>query len=106
MRRMNYPRFDKPTYTGTFDLEQSGFVINATPEPGFYFIVINDPTDGDQLSLMFTIDKDLQSYVSFHSALLGEDVVLSYLPGDANLIQSIGGAIVSTGSTIELYKLN
>ena len=47
MRRMNYPRFDKPTYTGTFDLEQSGFVLDSIPEPGIYFVIIKDTEDDD-----------------------------------------------------------
>lgn len=106
MRRMNYPRFDKPTYTGAFQTDQAGFITNATLEPGFYFVIIKDTVDGDQLSLMFTISNDLQCYANFYSALLDQAAALSYLPGDDNLITTIGGTVVSEGSTIELYKLN
>ena len=42
MRRMNYPRFDKPTYVGTFDTEQRNFVMNDTLEPGIYLAIINN----------------------------------------------------------------
>lgn len=56
MRRMNYPRFDKPVNFGTFDAAQSGFVMNRIPEPGFYFVVINDTEGLQQYSCMFTIE--------------------------------------------------
>ena len=106
MRRMNYPRFDKPTYVGTFDVEQSGFVMNTTPEPGFYFVIIKDTEDGDLLTLLFTIDKNLYSYTYWYSVLLSQLTMLSYEPHAGNLISTEGGVVVSAGSTIELYKLN
>ena len=50
MRRMNYPRFDKPTYVGTFDAGQNSFILDEEkgffpdhePEPGIYFVIIKD----------------------------------------------------------------
>ena len=59
MRRMNYPRFDKPTYVGTFVSAQSGFLLDHEPEPGFYFVVMNDPFDESQISCMFTISNKI-----------------------------------------------
>ena len=107
MRRMSYPRFDKPTNFGTFDVAQSKFVMNDIPEPGFYFVVVNDTEGFQQYSCMITIDKILQSYGFWYSNLLNEQALLTYLPGGDNLISIIGSnAPVNEGSTIELYKLN
>ena len=107
MRRMNYPRFDKPTYVGTFDVEQSGFVMNATPEPGYYFVIIKDLEDDDLYTLLFTISAEMFTYTFWYSNLLGEQLTKIYrAPTDGNLISTTGGVVVSSGSTIELYKLN
>ena len=103
---MNYPRFDKPTYVGTFNTEQSGFVLDSIPEPGFYFVVMNDPFDESQISCMFTISKTIWSYASFYSSLLSQVTTLTYTPGDGNLIGAPGGAVDTEGSTIEFYKIN
>ena len=107
MRRMNYPRFDKPTYTGSFDTEQSGFVINDIPEPGYYFVIIKDIEDDDLYTLLFTISAEMYTYTYWYSNLLGEELTKIYhTPTDGNLILTTGGAVVSQGSLIELYKLN
>ena len=107
MRRMNYPRFDKPTYTGTFDFEQSGFVLDSIPEPGYYFVIIKDTGDEDLYTLLFAIDKDLYTYTYWYSNLLGEQLTKIYhAPTDGNLISTTGGAVVTSGSPIEFYKIN
>ena len=107
MRRMNYPRFDKPTYTGAYNSAQSGFILDGIPEPGIYFVIMNDTEAVAQYSCMITIDKILQSYGFWYSNLLNEQALLTYLPGGDNLISIIGSnAPVNEGSTIELYKLN
>ena len=107
MRRMNYPRFDKPTYVGTFDGEQSGFVLASIPEPGIYFVLIKDTEDDDLYPLWFAIDKDLSTYTYWYSNLLGGELTKIYhSPTDGNLISTTGGAVVTSGSPIELYKLN
>ena len=107
MRRMNYPRFDKPTYVGTFDTEQSGFVLDSIPEPGIYFVIIKDTGDEDLYPLLFAIDKNLFTYTYWYSSLLGEQLTkIYYEPNGGNLISTTGGAVVTSGSPIELYKLN
>lgn len=107
MRRMNYPRFDKPTYVGTFVEQESKFVINSIPEPGFYFVVINDLQD--QYSCTFTIEIDKHTYSSWYSIGLTKQISIDYNSEYGNSISvnvSEGGPSVYEGSTIELYKLN
>lgn len=104
MRRMNYPRFDKPTYTGTFDSAQSQFVMNDIPKPGFYFVVIND-IDSMQYSCTFTIKMGITTVGSWH-VKLDEYAELTYIPDDGNLITATSTGILPETLTIELYKLN
>ena len=107
MRRMNYPRFDKPTYVGTFDFAQSNFVMNDIPEPGFYFVVINDSEALQQYSCTFTVKMGIETYGSWY-AITTEQAYINYNPEYGNVI-SINGANpepVHEGATIELYKLN
>lgn len=114
MRRMNYPRFDKPTYVGTFDADQNAFVLDETkgffpdhePEVGFYFVVIKDTKDQLQYSLTFTISMHLNSNSSWYSPMFDDFGKISYVPGDGPVISAAPNAIVHAGSTIELYKLN
>lgn len=113
MRRMNYPRFDKPTYVGTyneddggFNLDESkGFFINHDPEPGIYFVIIKDTENYKEYSCMFTI-ANINTYASWYSPILDDFGKISYMPGDGNLITTSPVRVLSAGSTIELYKLN
>lgn len=110
MRRMNYPRFDKPTYTGIFNFEQLQFVMNNTLEPGIYFVLVNDTEAGAQYSCTFTVKMDTTTSCSWYSARATEQIYLEYSPDYGNIIQiaSSGGISnpVNPEATIELYKLN
>ena len=108
MRRMNYPRFDKPTYVGTFDSEQSGFITNTTPEPGIYFVIIKDPEAMQQYSCTFTVATNTNTSCSWFSIGATEPVYLDYNLDYENVISINSGSPepVHAGATIELYKLN
>ena len=76
MRRMNYPRFDKPTYVGTFDGEQNSFILDEEkgffpdhePEPGIYFVIIKDNQENQQYSCIFTVSMELTTNGCWYSA--------------------------------------
>ena len=107
MRRMSYPRFDKPTYTGTFDVAQSNFVMNDIPESGFYFVVVNDTEAMQQYSCTFTVKNGIDTHGSWYAGTT-QQVYFDYNPDYGNTI-SISGVNpdpVHEGATIELYKLN
>ena len=107
MRRMNYPRFDKPTYVGTFDAAQSNFVMNNIPEPGFYFVVINDTEGLQQYSCTFTVKMDTDTHGSWYAGTTGQ-AYFYYNPAYGNVI-SISGENpdpVHEGATISLYKIS
>ena len=114
MRRMNYPRFDKPTYVGTFDAEQNSFLLDEEkgffpdhePETGIYFVIIKDKEDNLQYSLVFTVSMDMTTNSSWYSPMFDDFGKISYVPGDGPVISAAPNAIVHAGSTIELYKLN
>ena len=114
MRRMSYPRFDKPTYVGTFDVDSNSFILDETkgffpdhePEPGIYFVIIKDKQEQQQFSCMFTIASDLTGNSSWDSPTFYDFGKIWYLPGDGPIISAAPNAIVHVGSTIELYKLN
>lgn len=112
MRRMNYPRFDKPTYVGTFnnDPAQLSFVMNDILKPGYYFVIIKDPESLQQYSCTFTIDTGTNSSCSWYSIAATQQIYLDYSPDYRNII-SINSSNgnpdpVYEGATIELYKLN
>ena len=114
MRRMNYPRFDKPTYVGTFDAAQNAFVLDETkgffpdnePAPGIYFVIIKDKEDQLQYSLSFTISTHINSNSSWYSPMFDDFGKISYVPGDGPVLSAAPQSIVHAGSTIELYKLD
>ena len=116
MRRMNYPRFDKPTYVGIFDNAENGFLLDkekgffptesGDPESGIYFVIIKDTEAIQQYSCILTIDTDLNTNASWYTALLDTTGQIFYIPGDGNFIGASPAKVVSAGSTIELYKLN
>ena len=114
MRRMNYPRFDKPTYTGSFDTEQNAFVLDEEkgffpdrePETGIYFVIIKDPKENQEFSLMFTVSMDLTTNGCWYSPIFDDFGKIYYIPGDGPVLTAAPSNIVHAGSTIELYKLN
>lgn len=114
MRRMNYPRFDKPTYVGAFDTEQNSFVLDETkgffpdhePAPGIYLVIIKDKEDALQYSLIFTIAMDINTNGFWYSPMWDDLGKISYVPGDGPVISAAPMNIVHAGSTIELYKLD
>ena len=114
MRRMNYPRFDKPTYVGTYDPNQSYFILDETkgffpdhePAPGIYLVIIKDPQDIYQYSCIFTISMKFNTGSSWYSTIRDETGSIFYIPGDGPMIAASPNAIVHEGSTIELYKLD
>ena len=109
MRRMNYPRFDKPTYVGTYDTAQISFVMNGIPELGIYFVIIKNPEGMQQNSCTFTVAMGLNTSCSWFSVGAGEQIYLDYNTDDGNVISvssETGNTGLGEGSTIELYKLN
>lgn len=116
MRRMNYPRFDKPTYVGTYNEGDGGFNLDTgkgffpidghDPEPGIYFVIIKDTEAGQEYSCMFTIETNINTNASWYSGILDDFGKIFYIPGDGNFITTSPVRVLSEGSTIELYKLN
>ena len=116
MRRMNYPRFDKPTYVGTYNDNEGGFVLDTTkgffpsesgdPEPGIYFVIIKDTEALQQYSCTLTIDIDLNTNSSWYIPSLDDMGKIYFIPGDGPIITAGPARLVANGSTIELYKLD
>ena len=80
MRRMNSPRFDKPTYVGTFVEkdnafhldEEKGFFPDHEPEPGIYFVIIKDPTENEEFPLMFVVSMDMTTNGCWYSPMFDD----------------------------------
>ena len=114
MRRMNYPRFDKPTYVGTYDPDQSYFILDETkgffpdhePAPGIYFVIIKDKHDQYQYSCIFTISMEFNTGSSWYVNMLDKTGQIFDIPGDGPMIAAAPTNVVHAGSTIELYKLD
>ena len=67
MRRMNYPRFDKPTYVGTFNADLSSFHLDRPVEPGIYMVIMTDPVAETVFTFHFTVKDGLNSHADFMS---------------------------------------
>ena len=67
MRKMDYCRYDSPTYTGTFNTNKSSFILDRPAEPGIYMVVITDPTNEEVLTFNFTVKDGLNSHADFMS---------------------------------------
>ena len=52
MRKMDYCRYDSPTYTGTFNTNRSSFILDRPVEPGIYMVIMTDPAN----EKVFTFD--------------------------------------------------
>ena len=107
MRRMNYPRFDKPTNFGALGSgDQRGeFYLDHPLENGIYMVVITDPVNGDIYTLHLTVKDVLYARSDFVSALLDSRADISFIPDQRNII-NVTQDHVSEGSTVALYKLD
>ena len=107
MRRMNYPRFDKPTNFGELGIgDQRGkFYLDHPLENGIYMVAITDHGDGDIYTLHLIVRDNVFSRANFVSALLDSIANISFDPDVRNII-NVTQDYVSQGSTIELYKLD
>lgn len=107
MRRMNYPRFDKPTYVGEIGTgdNRGQFSLDHPLENGIYMVVITDYGDGDTYTFNLTVKDHLSAYADFISGMTDSIVNITFIPNNRNVI-NITMDHVSDASTIELYKLN
>ena len=67
MRKMDYYRYDSPTYTGTFNTNKSSFILDRPAEPGIYMVVMTDPTNEEVFTFNFTVKDGLSSHADFMS---------------------------------------
>ena len=105
MRRMNYPRFDKPVNFGTFNEARDVFILDHAPEVGIYLAQIKD--EGDIYSVICTISATENTSACWYGRMWDDIVRLFYTPGSNSNEIGVGPhGGVSNGSTIELYKLN
>ena len=104
MRKMDYCRYDSPTYTGTYDTNKTGFVLNSPVEPGIYMVIMTDPVDQDIYTIHLTVKAGLDSAADYMSRLTDSiaRIQLSWDTRNEIIVDYALGA----GSTIELYKLN
>ena len=107
MRRMSYPRFDKPTNFGELgtDDQRGEFHLDHPLENGIYMVVIRDPGDGDIYTLHFTIEDGLYAYADFISTVSDSITNINFNPDVRNII-NITMDHLEAGSTIKLYKLD
>ena len=104
MRKMDYCRYDSPTYTGTFNTNKSSFILDRPAEPGIYMVVITDPTNEEVLTFNFTVKDGLNSHADFMSWINDSLASITLWASEKNRIEVDYG--LSVDSTIELYKLN
>ena len=104
MRRMNYPRFDKPTYVGTFNTNRSSFILDRPVEPGIYMVIMTDPTAENVFTFHFTVKDGLTSHADFMSWMNDSLASITLWATEKNRIEVDYG--LGEGSTIELYKLD
>ena len=67
MRKMDYCRYDSPTYTGTFNTGKSSFILDRPVEPGIYMVVMTDPTAENVFTFNFTVKDGLNSHADYMS---------------------------------------
>ena len=67
MRKMDYCRYDSPTYTGTFNTNKSSFILDRPAEPGIYMVVMTDPTNEEVFTFNFTVKDGLNSHADYMS---------------------------------------
>ena len=71
MRKMDYCRYDSPTYTGIFNTDRSSFILDRPAEPGIYMVIMTDPVDKDVFTFHLTVKGDLDSYADYMSVISG-----------------------------------
>ena len=103
MRKMDYCRYDSPTYTGTFG-NLSSFHLDRPVEPGIYMVVMTDPTNEEVFTFNFTVKDGLTSHADFMSWINDSLASITLWASEKNRIEVDYG--LGEGSTIELYKLN
>ena len=103
MRKMDYCRYDSPTYTGTFG-ELSSFHLDRPVEPGIYMVVMTDPANEKVFTFNFTVKDGLSSHADFMSWVNDSLASITLWASEKNRIEVDYG--LGEGSTIELYKLN
>ena len=104
MRKMDYYRYDSPTYVGTFNTNKSSFILDRPAEPGIYMVVMTDPTNEEVLTFNFTVKDGLNSHADYMSWINDSLASITLWASEKNRIEVDYG--LSAGSTIELYKLN
>ena len=67
MRKMDYCRYDSPTYTGTFNTDKSSFILDLPVEPGIYMVIMTDPAAENVFTFNFTVKDGLNSHADFMS---------------------------------------
>ena len=67
MRKMDYCRYDSPTYTGTFNTNRSSFILDRPVEPGIYKVIMTDPTNEMVFTFNFTVKDGLNSHADYMS---------------------------------------
>ena len=105
MRRMNYPRFDKPTYFSTINPEGNTFYFDREIENGIYVVVITDTEDGDTYTLFLTAQDNYESYADFLSTLSDTQTRITFTPNARDHI-AINGGVTNGAATMALYKIN
>ena len=105
MRKMDYCRYDSPTYTGTNNNNNNSiFILDRPVESGIYMVVMTDPTDMDVFTFHFTVKDGLDSYADYMSVINDSLGHITLWASERNRIEVDYG--LSKDSTIELYKLN
>ena len=67
MRKMDYCRYDSPTYTSTFNGDRSSFILDRPVEPGIYMVIMTDPANEKVFTFHFTVKDGLTSHADFMS---------------------------------------
>ena len=104
MRKMDYYRYDSPTYVGTFDTNKSSFILDRPAEPGIYMVIMTDPTNEEVFTFNFTVKDGLNSHADYMSWINDSLASITLWASEKTRIEVDYG--LSEGSTIELYKLN
>ena len=104
MRRMNYPRFDKPVNFGTYNADRDVFILDHEPELGIYLLQIKD--EGQIYSVICTFTENENTSACWYGVMWDDMVRIFYTPGDGNELGSGPHGGISAGATIEFYKLN